>query len=160
GDKPLKGFLTVQPSYQSPRHFGYTDGSAFLPAFLRDPVHCFGSSESEAQAGSPPASAGSTPPSFKWFQDRVDACAAMGFNRFVGGFMLPKTSSPSSRQVNEGGEIFVSGDPDQLNPAYFQWMDKRLTYCNSKGIVPDLGLGWLSVEMFSKYREEQLFRLW
>jgi hypothetical protein len=47
---------------------------------------------------------------------------------------------------NEGGTCFVEGtdakDYDQLNPGYFHWIDKRIDYALSKGIVPVILFSW------------------
>jgi hypothetical protein len=62
---------------------------------------------------------------------------------------------------NEGGTCFTEGmetkDYDRLNPGYFQWIDKRIDYANSKGIVPVIFLTWaqeyinFSEAQFNKY---------
>lgn len=47
---------------------------------------------------------------------------------------------------NEGGTCFVElsdrKDYDQLNPGYFHWIDKRIDYALSKGIVPVIFFTW------------------
>ncbi len=47
---------------------------------------------------------------------------------------------------NEGGTCFEEGmetkNYDRLNPGYFQWIDKRIDYANSKGIVPVIFFTW------------------
>ncbi len=47
---------------------------------------------------------------------------------------------------NEGGTCFVeytdSKDYDRLNPGYFRWIDKRIDYALSKGIVPVIFFTW------------------
>jgi Protein of unknown function (DUF4038)/Domain of unknown function (DUF5060)/Putative collagen-binding domain of a collagenase len=58
----------------------------------------------------------------------------------------PKTKS-AKEQSNEGGRPFlfpgrvpgyedVFADVDRLNPAYFQYLDKKIDYLNSQGFVP------------------------
>ncbi len=47
---------------------------------------------------------------------------------------------------NEGGTCFVENtdakDYNQLNPGYFHWIDKRIDYALSKGIVPVILFTW------------------
>lgn len=47
---------------------------------------------------------------------------------------------------NEGGTCFAEDgeakDYDQLNPGYFHWIDKRIDYALSKGIVPVILFSW------------------
>lgn len=163
------GFLVVHPSPSYRRHFAYQDTTPFLPVLLQDPVHHFpagppATAQNDGvrtaaltgQTGDKPA----VPPSFILFQKRVDACAALGVNRFIGGYLLDKPGFANKNQANEGGAPFLDYDLDRLNPAYFQWMDKRIAYCNEKGIVPDIGLGWIDQDLFTTYSDSQLRRLW
>jgi len=46
---------------------------------------------------------------------------------------------------NEGGQCFAGTDVvdyDRLNPQYFRWIDKRIEYANSAGMVPVIVFTW------------------
>ncbi|HZP81236.1 MAG TPA: DUF5060 domain-containing protein [Chthonomonadaceae bacterium] len=163
------GFLRVNPASSYRHHFARMDGTPFFPAMLHEPVHFIAKpglpvnrpltpvpSPQEQEEGS--GQNGSA--SFQAFQQKVDACAALGINRFVGGFLIDPVAFARNTQVNEGGTPFVDGDLDRPNPAYFQWMDRRIAYCNEKGIVPDLGIGWPGEGFFAAYSMPKLRRMW
>ena len=121
----------------------------------------------QAAGGNAPHAAGNTamlaptdPPSYGNFKTRVDQAAALHFNRFWGGYLLDPTQFPQKTQANEGGAPFVNYDLNALNPAYFQWMDRRVAYCNEKGIVPDISLGDLNAGFMASVSDAQLSRLW
>ncbi len=61
---------------------------------------------------------------------------------------------------NEGGPCFAfSGDIkdyDQLNPFYFRWIDKRIEYALSKGIVPVMFFTW--AQEYVKFSDRQFER--
>ncbi|MDZ7291415.1 MAG: DUF4038 domain-containing protein [candidate division KSB1 bacterium] len=73
------------------------------------------------------------------FQAYVDARAAQGFN-FVHGQIY--ALNPPGAESNEGGPAFNFGNVDNLNPGYWQQLDKRVAYLNAKGIVAGLVLAW------------------
>ncbi len=161
-----RGYLQVNSSLAHRRHFSLNDGTPFYPVMLRDSVYYAHSSGpggvtplvtpavTTGDASSP------SPASFLAFQKHVDVWASRGFNRFVGAYLIPASFSLQSEPRNEGGAPFVAGDPDRINPGFFQWMDRRIAYCNEKGIVPDVGLGWPSHGLFTDFSDEQLRRLW
>jgi hypothetical protein len=97
---------------------------------------------------------------FSRYQRDVDALADLGFNRFVGEYMIDPVQFAAKTQSNEGGAPFIGYDPDRLNPAYFQAMDRRIDYANAKGIVPDIGIGELSSDLYSLVDDAQIKRLW
>ena len=101
-----------------------------------------------------------TPRTFINFARRVDDAAALGFNRFWGGWLLDPTLFAQHTQSNEGGAPFVNYDLDSINPAYFQWMDRRIAYCNERGVVPDIGISDISAPLLTQIKPEQVSRLW
>lgn len=164
---PTAGFLHVHPYRSYRHHFVVGQTTPIYPTFFYDPVQydpafaATGGTTPGARAVSDtaPANGNRLPESFVAFQGRMDAIAANGFNRVTGGYVLQgdsQTSDPS----NEGGTAFINHDLLHLNPAYFQWMDKRIAYCNGLGIVPDVGLARSPVGAFSNYNEGQLRTLW
>jgi len=54
---------------------------------------------------------------------------------------------------NEGGEYFIEGDKDYINPSYFRWVDKRIQYIVAKGLVPAIFLLW--GDTISRFTPEQ-----
>ncbi|MFH1378061.1 MAG: DUF4038 domain-containing protein [Planctomycetota bacterium] len=64
----------------------------------------------------------------------IDTRAAQGFNYIHTNVMM--TSG------NEGGLSFNSVSSETLNPAFFQEVDSRLQYANSKGITVGFMLAW------------------
>ncbi len=186
--KNTRGFLQVQTGAGYQRHFSYADGTPFLPVFIYDPLHFIGTEsvlkasapalllhrsrpglcdDSAPQTGPLSASDSTTvkaetkvPATFLAFQQRVDACAAKGYNRFVGSYLLQTDHNGLVARSNEGGTMFLNNDPDQPNPAYFQWMDRRIDYCNAKGIVPDLGIGTLDATLTSALTDAEIRGLW
>ncbi len=73
------------------------------------------------------------------FQTYVAARAQQGFN-YVQGRAFSIT--PSGNERNEGGPAFFANNVDSLNPAYWQALEQRIAYLNSKGLVVGLALGW------------------
>ena len=61
---------------------------------------------------------------------------------------------------NEGGLCFAEyndrKDYDRLNPDYFRWIDKRIDYANSKGIVSIILFTW--AQEFVKFSRQQFER--
>ncbi len=61
---------------------------------------------------------------------------------------------------NEGGTCFAEGvetkDYDRLNPGYFQWIDRRIDYAQSKGIVPVIFFTW--AQEYAIFSEAQFNR--
>lgn len=162
----VRGFVEVQPNYRNQRHFAYSDGTPFLPISVREPAPDFVAPGGASAVGSPggatkvalrePQSSGAI---FIAFQRFVNAAAEKGFSRLVGGFLFSPDSSGMVR-ANEGGPMCTSEGIEHINPAFFQAMDRRLAYCNARGIVPDIGIGTLDNSLFSNYKPEALYRLW
>lgn len=145
-NEDMKGFIGVQPSYQNPRHFSYSNGDPFLPVPILGDIGEFASdgnslfTEKKGQLD------------FSSFQRQIDSLAAAGFNRLIGGFLIPD---------NKANRFpFADLKLEALELSYFQWLDKRVAYCNSKGIVPDIGLGVADDSLFQRFGSENLFRFW
>jgi len=122
----LHGFLRVDP--QNPHRFMYSDGTPF---FLMGDTNWDGMSggvDFETR-----------------FKPYVDQRSLQGFNTVN----LIVANDRYDYSANEGGNVFymptpTSRDHDKLNPAYFDWMDKRVSYCNEHGIIPSLFFSWSS----------------
>jgi hypothetical protein len=159
-----KGFLAVNVSSEYKHQFSNSDGSPFFPVFVAYPVHHMPDSSAPDKATTAvrltTAANQATPDSFTRFQRDVDALAQSGFNRFIGENLIDPTGFAAKTQQNEGGAPFISYDPDHINPAYFQAMDRRLAYVNDKGIVPDVGLGQFGSGLLDLLTPAQLNRLW
>src|SRR5579884_1027874 len=149
-DTANKGFVRVRTEDIYRHQFAHEDGTPFLPIPIRDALDGVASGDA---AVPPSAVADEESPAFLAFRKRIDGYAALGFNRLIGGYLLGKPSP-----VDEGGAPFLNGDPDHPNPAYFQWLDRRIAYCNTKGVIPDLGIG--PPELLESMDEAQLRGLW
>jgi hypothetical protein len=148
-----KGFVRVHPSRTYRRHFAFSDDTPFLPVFA--------SRSAVAFPARPDSEKISPEEQFKAFEAQIKALAAQGFNRLVGGYLFDTPQRAESGPMpwrNEGGPPIVQGDFDQLNPVFFQWLDRRLASCNEKGLIPDLGLG--DLWELSEVSDVQLRRLW
>lgn len=163
-DGQERAFFGVSPDRSHRRQFATREGKPVFPVALHDPV--FNVSPEALRANGPHAVTtaasedAAVPASFAAFQKRVEAWAAQGVNRFVGGFLLDHDGFAAKTQANEGGPPFVGYDLDHPNPEFFHWMDRRIAYCNQHGIVPDIGFGWPSGGMFRTYTDVQLRRFW
>ena len=167
----VKGFVNVQSDRRDTHHFSYSNGDPFLPALLWEPTPTYAAMSSPSKTAGVTGSAvklaglpGAEPAqndtaSFVAYQRFVSAAAAKGFNRLVGGNLLGSAAGKLVR-ANEGGAAFDGADLDRINPAFFQWMDRRIAYCNARGIVPDVGIGTLEDALFTAYKPEALFRFW
>lgn len=162
-----QGFLTINPT---DRHsFMLSDGSPFLPVPIVYPIRPMPvsaarkdktvistvrfSPEGGAEEGSISLDAG--------FVQEVDALTALGFNRFVDEYLLESRGSGSAAsQPVSLSPLFTADDADRINPAAFQELDRRLNYCNSKGIVPDIGLSRFEKGLADKLSLVQMKRLW
>ena len=121
------GFVRIHPD--NPHSFAYDDGTPFF--WLGDTHIIFYDWDD----------AGVT--NFRYddgtYQAYWDTRASQGFTSiYFGSWLFRK---PGNFAQNEGGYNFNNSDPDQLNPMFWQWADKRLEYVVSKGMVPGLGIG-------------------
>ncbi len=75
------------------------------------------------------------------FKPYVDARSEQGFTTING--VLHTVGAPS---INEGGSLWLDDtDYDRLQPGYFEYVDLRVEYMLSKGIVPSIILIWGSL---------------
>jgi hypothetical protein len=118
-----RGFVRVHPD--NPFAFAYDDGTPF---FWQGDTHIifYNANNFRFDDGS--------------FQQHWETRASQGFTSIYFGTWIWKKRGNFAE--NEGGFNFNNSDPDQLNPAFWQWADKRLEYVNSQGLVPGLGIGW------------------
>ena len=84
------------------------------------------------------------------FQTYIDTRADQGFN-YVHGLVYQQW--PNGNDKNEGGQIFKGNNVDDLNPGFFQALDKRIEYMNQKGIVVGFVLAWAD-EGWTKFTNE------
>ncbi len=171
GEAPgVKGFVNVQPVHRDTHHFSYSDGEPFLPALLREPLPAYTSLSTGSKASDAPgprvqltgldaAPVQDDTSSFIAFQRFIAVAAQKGFNRLVGGTILGPAAAGLVR-ANDGGPAFIGGSLDQINPLFFQSMDRRIAYCNGRGVVPDIGVGTLDDALFTQYEPMALYRFW
>lgn len=124
-DSDAKGFIRVNPD--NPYTFMYEDGTPWL---WRGETSWRGFTSLVTLEG-------------RW-KPFIDLRASQGYTAvqsivvsYIGGMDFWK---------NEGGLCFAenadSKDYDHLNPEYFRWIDKRLDYAISKGIIPVILFTW------------------
>jgi len=134
---PSKNHGFVQIDLGHAHHFAYSDGTPFY--FFGDSDSCWDTPVGDEE----PYWGG-------WFwedgsyQQYIDTRAKQGFTvqAFSGGTLIAKPSFRDKQQRNEGGPPFFDYDLDRLNPAYFQWADKRTQYACSRGFLFVIILGW------------------
>ena len=108
-----RGVLRINPRY--PYSFAYSDGTPFF--WMGDTA--WGALWDQVTLDD--------------FKRYVDRRAAQHFNTI---HMLTYEGR------NEGGEPFLNGDRDRLNPAYYQSVDRKLEYLQAKDIGAGLCLTW------------------
>lgn len=133
-----KGFIKVNPNY--PYSFMYDDGTPYL--LVGDNVWTMFNSNGYPFDTISPDGAN--------FKSYVDKRVTQGFNWMHG--QLGYWTGP-----NEGGDsLNLAGD---VNPSYFQWIDKRVAYATGKGVVIGMTFdlypynrgGFSSLQRYSKY---------
>ncbi len=176
---PTVGFVHIHPYASQSRHFAIGQSTGFYPGYIYDPVQydpvglptvearpvpavvvssTATASEGASKVANAPQAA-KLPVTFTAFENRMDALHGAGFNRLTGGFVLLGDTSLGQAH-NEGGPAFTDGDLYKLNADYFRWMDRRIAYCNSLGMVPDIGLARSPAIAFSANNDSQLRSLW
>lgn len=92
------------------------------------------------------------------YKEYIDLRAEQGYNAVQS--IVVSYINGDAFWANEGGtafELTTDGkDYDHLNPGYYQWIDRRLAYANSKGIVPVIFMTW--AQEFVKFSDEQFKR--
>lgn len=82
----------------------------------------------------------------------VDARASQGFNSLYGS--IDHIEDPT---LNEGGYLWLNDeDRDRLQPSFFQYVDKRVQYMLSQGIMPGIVFTW--AQTFIDYTQDQFER--
>jgi len=160
------GFFLVDASSAYRRHFIQSERARTLPTVIADAVHYNKWERNKVLPAISLVTLETTLQSeatealeYSAFQKRMDNLALAGFNRTYGGYIIDPDDFEKGVQSNEGGKPFLDNNLDQLNPAYFRAMDKRISYCNEKGIVPDIGIGAFRA-LSAKYDEAQLRAIW
>jgi hypothetical protein len=113
---------TVRPMRDSPYHFERQDGSRFW--FMGDTAWAFFHDSREEKYDGAGA------------LRYLDARAAQGFN-VIHCMMLSEVGDG-----NSGGKPWIDLSAEKLNPGYWQQVDQRIAYANSKGIVVGLAVAW------------------
>lgn len=113
----------IQAMENYPYHFQYEDGT---------PFYWFGDTNWRA---------GKNDPAENLDRDAVfhyvDTRASQGFNYVHANF-----GGGSQGAGNDGGTHWIGTPGEQINPAYFQEIDTRVEYMNSKGITVGFMLEW------------------
>ena len=134
-----RGFVRV--SKTRPHGFEYSDGTPFL---------LMGDTNWDAMS----EGVGFDP----YFKNYIKLRAAQGFNAYQA--MVVNNRYDYGR--NEGGESFAmfdreTRDHNRVNPNFFQWVDRRVAYADSAGMVSILFFTWS--EEIRKMSTEQYERL-
>ncbi len=125
-----RGFLTT-----SGQHFYYQDGT---PVFRMGDTCWRGFRSKNADYDS-------------LFVPYIDARAAQGFN-----YLMSVVHTVGDSSINEGGNLWPRGNLDYPNPNYFEWIDKRVEYANSKGIT--VGMLFVWAQTFEDFTRDQFSR--
>lgn len=112
----------LRPMSGHPRHFARQDGSRFW--FMGDTAWALFTDSAEERHNRAAA--------FRY----LDARAAQGFN-VVHAMVLSEAG-----WGNAGGPPFYDIAAERLNPAYFEEIDRRVAYANSRGFVVGLAVAW------------------
>jgi len=135
-DSESKGFIHASPDY--PYSFQWDDGTPWL-----------WKGETSWRAYT------SMLPYEGRYKDYIDLRAEQGYNAVQS--IVVSYINGDAFWANEGGTAFeLTGDGkdyDHLNPGYYQWIDRRIEYANSKGIVPVIFFTW--AQEFVKFSDEQ-----
>ncbi len=154
---PALGHGFVMARSGKPGRFVYSDGTPFY--YAGTSLSCFnGLPGVGLYEGYPPG--GGVLMRDGTFQKVVDRRAAQGFDvLWTMGDLFGKPDFNDKTQANEGGPPFVDYDPARLNPAFFQWADKRVAYANSRGLAVTMGLGWPDQDI-RRFGMDNLKRAW
>jgi hypothetical protein len=112
----------TRPMRDFPYHFERQDGSRFW--FMGDTAWAFFHDSLEEEYDGAAA------------LRYLDARAAKGFN-VIHCMMLSEVGDG-----NSGGKPWIDLSAEKMNPGYWQQVDQRIAYANSKGIVVGLALAW------------------
>ncbi len=149
-----KGFLYARGQGHDGRYFAWADGTPLFAVPLTASVATL-SPQEPVDPKAEKSEVTSLPPSFRSFQRLVVRASEAGVNRFTDFWLLD-----GFNRSNEGGESLQEADLNRLNPAFFQWLDRRIAFCNYRGIVPDIGMTRKGEATLSHFEESQVRRLW
>jgi len=92
------------------------------------------------------------------FKEYIDMRHSQGYN--VVQSIVVSFINGDAFWANEGGTVFelkrTGKDYDNLNPKYFEWMDRRIEYMNSLDMVPVIFFTW--AQEFIKFSDDQFKR--
>ncbi len=92
------------------------------------------------------------------YKEYIDMRASQGYNAVQS--IVVSFINGDAFWANEGGTAFeltsTGKNYDRINPAYYQWIDRRIEYANSKGIAPVIFLTW--AQEFIKFSDDQFRR--
>ncbi|MDY6938879.1 MAG: DUF4038 domain-containing protein [Cyanobacteriota bacterium] len=115
----------IQADPDNPYHFEYEDGT---------PFYWFGDTNWRL---------GKTDPTENLDRaavfDYIDTRAGQGFNYIHANF---GNGTVTGNAPNEGGSLWAGSLGNEVNPGYFQELDTRIEYANSKGITVGYMLDW------------------
>ncbi len=120
GGSDLRGGITAMDGH--PLHFQYQNGEPMW--FVGDTAWAFVTDSEEKKHDRNAA------------EYHVDKRAAQGFN-VIHSMMICEAG-----WGNTGGDAFDDLQAEKINPAYWQEVDERIAYANSKGITVGLVLAW------------------
>ncbi|MDZ7369773.1 MAG: DUF4038 domain-containing protein, partial [candidate division KSB1 bacterium] len=85
----------------------------------------------------------------------IDLRASQGYNAVQS--IVVSYINGDAFWANEGGTAFeltsTGKNYDKINPAYFEWIDRRIEYANAKGIVPVIFFTW--AQELVKFSDDQ-----
>ena len=116
---------SIQADPDNPYHFEYQDGT---------PFYWFG--DTNWRLGKTDASENLDRASVF---DYIDQRADQGFNYIHANF---GNGTVTGNAPNEGGSLWSGSLGNKINPGYFQELDNRIQYANSKGITVGYMLDW------------------
>ena len=136
-----KGGIKIAPSFLNPRNFVSSNGDPFFPVPVQGSLADDIGGTNDLKKGRPDS-----------FTARIDLLVSAGVNRIAGGYLLDGVGFESAFLSN--GVLTSSG------VKLFQKLDRRVAYCNEKGITPDFGLGLIGDKTFQQFGSEAVFRFW
>lgn len=119
-DSALRGGIMSMDGF--PYHFQYQDGTPFW--FMGDTGWALYTDNEEKKHDRPAV------------EEYINTRSQQGFN-IIHSMMISEAG-----WGNSGGDAFNDLESEEINPAYWQEVDERLSYLNEKGITGGLVLAW------------------